>query len=228
MANKKPKNPEFVSPSGVFRYPKLTEPDYGTDDFPKPDGEYSTRLILSEAEAQPLLHKLQPLLDVAVSEAEEAFKKLPVASRKKLGKVSVNDLCQIEYDQDTEEATGNVIFKFAMKASGKTKAGKEWSRKPVLFDAKGHKMPKPPAIWGGTEGKVAFEVRPYFISGTGAAGLKLSLNAAQIINLVTGGGRDAEGYGFGEEDGFEASEAGDDAAGDTFPDDTSASASEEF
>lgn len=205
MATKKSKNPEFVTPRGVFRYPKLNEPDYGTKDFPKPDGEYSVRLILTEEQAEPLLAKLQPVLDETVADAENKFKELPVATRKKLKEVTVNDLYQIEYDPETEEPTGNLIFKFAMKASGKTKTGKSWSRKPVLFDAKGKKLPKDsPDIWGGTEGKVAFEARPYFIAGTGAAGLKLSLNAVQIIDLVSGGGRDAEGYGFGEEDGYEA------------------------
>lgn len=228
MANKKPKNPEFVSPRGTFRYPKLTEPDYGTDEFPKPDGEYSVRLILSQADAQPMLDKLQPMLDAAIADAEAKFKELPVASRKKLKAVTVNELFQEEYDQDTEEATGNFIFKFAMKASGVTKDKKPWSRKPVIFDAKGKKLVNPPPVWGGTEGKVAFEVRPYFITGTGAAGLKLGLNAAQIIELVSGGGRDAEGYGFGEEDGFAADDDDDAVAGGTFPTDSTSDSTEEF
>lgn len=220
MANKKPKNPEFVSPRGTFRYPKLNEPDYGTENFPKPDGEYSVRLILTEADAQPLVDQLQPHLDAAVEEAQAKFKELPVATRKKLKEVTVNDLYQIEYDPETEEATGNVIFKFAMKASGKTKDGKEWSRKPAIFDSKGKRLAKPEPIWGGTEGKVAFEVRPYFIAGTGAAGLKLGLNAVQIIELVSGGGRDAEGYGFGAEDGYEAGDNEDAEDNGTFQDET--------
>lgn len=227
MANKKPKNPEFVSPRGIFRYPKLNEPDYGTESFPKPDGEYSVRLILSEAEAQPLVDKLQPLLDAAVEEGKEKFKELPVATRKKLKDITVNDLYQIEYDQETEEATGNVIFKFAMKASGVTKDKKPWSRKPVIFDAKGKKLTKPEPIWGGTEGKVSFEVRPYFIAGTGAVGLKLGLNAVQVIDLVSGGGRNAEGYGFGEEDGYEAGDNEDSDDNGTFQDESNSGSSDD-
>ena len=226
MANKKPKNPEFTSPRGIFRYPKLNEPDYGTDKFPKPDGEYSVRLILTEAEAEPLIEKLQPLLDAAVAEGKEKFKELPVATRKKLKEITINDLCQVEYDPETEEATGNVIFKFAMKATGVTKDKKAWSRKPVLFDAKGKKLTKPEPIWGGTEGKVSFEVRSYFIAGTGAVGLKLGLNAAQVIDLVSGGGRDAEGYGFGEEDGYEAGDNEDADDNGTFQDETKSDSSE--
>lgn len=215
MADKKQKNPEFTSPRGVFVYPKLNEPDYGNEQFPKPDGEFSVNLRLSRADAEKFIEdKLSGLLATAYTEAEEAFAKLPVGTRKKLGKVTQNDLFKIEYDKETEEETGFVTFKFAMKASGKTKQGKAWSRKPVIFDAKGRKMVKAPDIWGGTEGKVSFEARPYFIPGTGAAGLKLALNAVQVIDLKSGGGRDAEGYGFGEEDGYEYDES-DASAADT-------------
>lgn len=228
MADKKPKNPEFTSPRGTFVYPKLNEPDYGTDDFPKPDGEYSVRLRLSEADAEPLLAKLQPLLDEAYAEGRKRFEELPVANRKKLKDITENDLFQVEYDKDTEEPTGNLLFKFTMKASGTSKkTGKDWSRKPVIFDAKGRKMNNAPSIWGGTVGKVSFEVRPYFIVGTAAAGLKLGLNAVQVIDLVSGGGRDAEAYGFGEEEGYEADED-QDAEDGTFKDESAGGDNPDF
>lgn len=229
MADKKPKNPEFTTPRGTFVFPKLTEPDYGNEKFPKPDGEYSVNLRLSVADAEEFVEsKLRPHLNAALAAAREEFDKLPVGTRKKLKDITENDLYRVEYDKETEEETGYVLFKFAMKASGKTKAGKEWSRKPAIFDAKGKKMTKVPSIWGGTEGKVSFEARPYFIPGTGAAGLKLALNAVQIINLVSGGGRDAEGYGFGEEDGYEydESDAADDDSG--FKDETAGGDEQEF
>lgn len=229
MADKKPKNPEFTSPRGTYVYPKLNEPDYGTDEFPKPDGEYSLRLRLTEAEAEPLLEKLKPLLQAAYEEGRAKFAELPVATRKKLKDITENELFQVEYDKETEEPTGNVLFKFAMKASGKSKkTGKEWSRKPVIFDAKGKKMVNAPAIWGGTVGKVSFEVRPYFIVGSGAAGLKLGLNAVQIIDLVSGGGRDAEGYGFGEEDGYEADDEQDAEDNGAFKDETAGGDNPDF
>ena len=205
--SKKEKLPSFVSPKGTFRYPSLVTPDYGTKEFPKSDGEYKVQLILTEAEAQPLIEKLQPIYDAAISEGEEKFKGLKVEQRKKLGALKANDLYAIEYDQETEEPTGNVIFKFSMTASGKTKEGKQWSRKPALFDAKGKPMVDAPPIWGGTSGKISFEASSYFIPGTGAAGVKLRLNAAQIIDLVSGGNKDAGAFGFGEEDGYEAEDS---------------------
>lgn len=223
--NKRPKNFTATTPKGTFRYPALDKPDYGNDDYPKPAGEYKVQLILSREDAEPLITKLQPHFDAAVEEGKAEFAKLPVASRKKLGEMKVNDLFSPEYDKDTEEETGNVIFKFAMAASGVNKKKEPWSRKPAVFDAKGKPMLKVPAIWGGTVGKVSFEAAPYFIGGTGAAGLKLRLSAAQIIDLVSGGQRDAGAYGFGEEDGYEGSE---DSQEDTPFKDASGDSSEEF
>jgi hypothetical protein len=208
MADPKKKNPSFVTPKGAFRYPALVTPDFGTKEYPKEAGEYKVVLILSEAEAAPLIEKLKPIFDEAVSEGQEEFAKLKVEARKKLKELKVNDFYTVEYDKETEEETGNLLFKFSMNASGKSKKdGSVWNRKPALFDAKGKPLVGVKSIWGGTLGKVSFEAAPYFIGGTGAAGLKLRLNAAQIIELNEGGNKSSEGYGFGEEDGYEASPA---------------------
>lgn len=205
MSDKKTKAQSFVTPKGTFRYPALVKPDFGTKEYPKEDGEYKVALILTEEEAAPLIEKLTPLFEEAISEGQEKFKELKVEQRKKLKELKVNDLYSTEYDKETEEATGNLIFKFAMQASGKSKKdGSQWNRKPALFDSKGKPLVGVENIWGGTVGKVSFEAAPYFIAGTGAAGLKLRLSAAQIIDLVAGGNKSAEGYGFGEEDGYEA------------------------
>jgi hypothetical protein len=225
MAEKKQKNFQATTPRGIFRYPALDKPDFGNEEFPKPQGVYKVQLILTEQEAEPLIAKLAPLYDQAVAEGNEKFKGLKVEQRKKLKELKVNDLYAQEYDRETEEPTGNLIFKFEMNASGENKKGEKYTRKPAIFDAKGKPMVKVPSIWGGTEGKVSFEAVPYFIAGTGAAGLKLRLNAAQIIELVSGGQRAASDYGFGEEDGFEA---GDQTEEDTPFKDESGSGEEEF
>lgn len=207
----KPKNPQYTTPKGIFRYPALTKPDYGNEKFPKPNGEYKVQLVLSREAAEELITKLQPHYDAAIAEGEKKFKELKVENRKKLGSLTANDLFSEIYDQETEEPTGDVFFKFATGASGKNAKGESWIRKLALFDAKGKPLVKPPAIWGGTTGRVSFEVSPYFIAGTGAAGLKLYLTAVQVIDLVSGGGGNAAGYGFGEEDGYEAEEESNDS-----------------
>lgn len=221
MANEKKKRISMVSPRITFRFPKLTEPDYGTKEFPKDAGEYSVQGLMQadSAEARQFLAKLQPHYDEAISEAKVAFKGLKVETRKKLGEVKVNDLYTTLYDQETEEPTGEISFKFAMPASFKVKKGKDEGKiihtKPAIVDAKGVSMRKVPAIWGGTIGKVSFELSPYFIPGTGVAGLKLRLVGAQIIDLKTAGERSASSMGFGVEEGFSSADIVDeDADGD--------------
>lgn len=210
---KRSSSPEFTTPRGTFRLPQLSEPDFGNEKFPKPDGEYSVLVTYSAADpaTKAFLAKLQPVYDAAMADAEKEFAKLPVGTRKKLGAVTRNDMFRTEYDPETEDPTGEITFKFAMPAGGVVKQGprkgKKWSAKPDIFDAKGRPMLKVPAIWGGTEGKVAFEASPYFIPGTGAAGLKLRLNGVQIIELVSQGSRSASSYGFGEEEGYAHDEA---------------------
>jgi hypothetical protein len=197
------------TPRGVFRFPSLDKADYGTEAHPCPEGRYKVGVILSEAEAAPLLKTLEPLLEQARIEGEEGFAGLKVEQRKKLKELTMNDLYSVEYDRETEEPTGNLIFNFKMAASGTSKKANgsvsNWNRKPALFDAKGKPLTgKLPEIWGGTVGVVAFEAYPYFIAGTGTAGVSLKLSAAQIIELRSGGQRDASDFGFDEEDGWSA------------------------
>lgn len=208
MAERK-KNPTAISPRGPLKFPKIDKVDYGTKEYPKPNGEYSTKLVLEAdaPETKAFIDRLMPAYREAMADAAQKFKELKVETRKKLGKVQENDLFTTMYDQDTEEPTGYIEFKFAMAASGERKDKSKWSAKPSLFDAKGKPMTKVPEIWSGTEAKVSFEMQPYFIPGTGAAGLKLKLKAVQIIELVSGGQRSASSFGFGAEDGYEHEDA---------------------
>lgn len=196
--------PQFTSFKGTFKYPKLNEPDTKF----KAQGEYAVRLIgnKSDPAVEALIAKLTPMHEGAVVRGKALIKK---------GKsLTINPLYSEVYDEATEEPTGEVEFKFSMQASGEyksgPKAGQKWTRHPGIFDAKGNAMVNAPAIWGGTVGKVSFEVgidretgEPgYFIPGTGAVGLSLRLLAVQVIDLVSGGQRTASAFGFGEEDGY--------------------------
>ena len=213
MAEARKTYPKFVTPKLTLKFPKLTEPDYGTKDYPKPDGEYVTKAIAraDDPTIKAFLDKLTALHREAVASGESEAKNLKIDSRKKLeaknGKnlVAVNDLFTTVYDKETEEPTGEIEFKFAMPASGEfkkgPKAGQRWTRKPDFFDARGLPMRKVPDIWGGTVAKISFEAAPYFIPGTGFAGLKLRLLGVQVIELRQGGQRDASAHGFGAEEG---------------------------
>jgi hypothetical protein len=210
----KKKDPEFRTPRCVWDYPKIDKVDYGTKEYPKPNGEYSiqARLKADAETTKALLAHLEPLFQQAIDEGKAAFKELKVDARKKLeaknGKsgIQINNLFTTLYDQETEEPTGEIRFKFAMAAAGEYKdkgtgKTKRWTAKPHVFDAKGQPIVKVPEVWGGSEGIVAFSARPYFIAGTGAVGVKLKLMAAQLLKVVQGGGRDASGFGFGQEEG---------------------------
>lgn len=207
MADMKKREKPFrgITPRGSFKFPSLLTPDYGTDEHPKPDGEYKVRLVLSREAAQPLLKALEPIHAKAVEKGEEEFAKLKIEQRKKLKSLSVNDLYAVEYDQETEEPTGNLLFNFKMKAGGTREvrgAKEQWEQRPALFDAAGKPLKGVKAIWSGTEGKVSFTANPYFVAGTGTAGLSLRLEAAQILELAGPGQRNAAGYGFGAEEGY--------------------------
>jgi len=216
------KAPRFTTPRVSLKFPKLHAPDYGTKEYPKPLGEYSTRAVMKADDpvTQRFIATLQPMYEEAMDWAAEEFKKLKVEIRKQKGSVQQNPLFSTLYDKETEEPTGEIEFKFSMPASGIRNKGKAdestWTAKPSIFDARGNPLSKVPEMWSGTIGKVNFEVGlnkdglpGYFIPGTAAAGLKLKLKGVQIIELRTGGSRNASDFGFEEEEGYEADTFGD-------------------
>ncbi|MET3601144.1 hypothetical protein [Martelella mangrovi] len=196
--------PTFLTPAVTFIYPKLNEPDTKY----KEEGEFSVKAVLTRDEAAPFIEELRPVYEAAEAEARERLGEMKPAQVKKLEAkgitFSMNPLFSPVYDEEGDE-TGEVEFKFTMKASGVVrkgpKAGQPWSRRPALFDAKGAPLRSSVAIWGGTVGKVAFTPSPYFVDGTLTGGLALRLSAVQVIDLVSGGQRSAAGFGFSKEEG---------------------------
>lgn len=218
---KKPARPILMSPKGVFKYPSLTKPDYGNEKFPKPDGEFKTSLIVPLAEAQDLIDKLTPEWEAAIELAKVDFAKLPLPTRKKFGALKEQPFYQEEFDDTTEEPTGNVIFSFKTKYKIYDKKKDETRFNKIgLFDAKGKPLAAGTAVYAGTVGKIAFQTSPYFVAGQGMGGISLRLSAAQVLELVGPGVRTATQYGFGEEEGYETA-----AAEDTFGDEPSESTS---
>lgn len=217
MSEKRKKAPSFVTPRGTFVFPRLTEADTKF----KAAGEYSVKLRLTKDAAADLVKALAPMHAEAVKTGKKEYAALKVETRKKLdakGGFNVVPLFTPCYDDDENE-TNEIEFNFKMTASGESKkTGKKWERRPVIFDAKGKPMGNV-QVWGGTIGKVSFDVglnkegEPgYFIPGTGSAGLSLRLNSVQVLDLVSKGERSAASYGFSEEEGYEYNEADAEAA----------------
>ena len=188
----------FVTAVGTLKYPRLNEADTKFN----PSGEYNCRLILSEADAEALVEKLQPLHDEAVAAGRAKYDALPLITKKKKSFTEAPFLSECVDDEGNANGEYELVFK--MKASGQdAKTGEAWSRRPALFDADGDAIAKAPQIWGGTEARVSFTVMQYFMSSSCTAGISLKLEAVQIIKLVSGSNSKANGsvFGFGKVSG---------------------------
>lgn len=213
MSDKKARNPRYVTQVGVAIYPHLVEPDTKFN----AEGEYKVKLRLSP-DSVITDAKGKRVADVQSFIDEMMGKALEKAKQENKGKIKEADA---PYEIDDE--TGEVLVNFKLKATGKTRDGKEFTQKPALFDSKG-KPAEVKGVWGGSKIKVSFEVVPFYTKLIGA-GVSLRLKAVQIIELIAGGnGGSADSYGFGEEEGYEAE---DEAADNGFSSDDEDSVSEE-
>jgi hypothetical protein len=182
----KPKNPRYTTPAGIFQYPYLNKPDTKFN----PDGEYKLKLEVPGENAQALITFLDEQHEAAIAKA----KKDNPGKKIKEGSVPY----------DVNEDTAKVSVAFKLKAKVTPKNGDPFEQKPAIFDAKGKPLGAEVKIGGGTKGKLAYEIVPYYTAIAGA-GISLRLKAVQVIDLKEfGGGASADAYGFGEEDGYEA------------------------
>lgn len=184
----------------------------------KAEGKYECTVIADPADEaiEKIVAVMEKVRDEAfeakVAELKDAGTPKAKAVLKKLHKA---DIGAPELNDDAEE-TGNIKFRATSTASGTSKKdGKPWTRSPALFDAKGKKLDNPPNIFAGSEVKMAVTAASYYKPDNSSVGCTLYLDAVQIIKLVSGSGdQSAEGYGFGEEDGFEADDSADTPAGE--------------
>jgi hypothetical protein len=218
MANNDRASLMIVLPRGVAVFPKLNKPDTKF----APEGSYETKVEIAPTSDDAVIGKksvTQAQLIEALEEMRDAFlveKKAELAANKdpkqkaKAKSITARSVGEPAYDDDGEE-NGNLVVKAKMKASGVSpKDGKPWTRKPNLFDAANKPMDiDGPAIYGGSVIKVAAKAVPYYMAAENFVGIALYLEAVQVLELVTGGGRTASAYGFGtEEGGFVAEEGG--------------------
>lgn len=217
---KKQKREKFTTARGLFVYPRINKADTKY----KADGEYSLKLHLPVAEVTALMATLDEDADKALAAAIEANDgKNFVMIKGKKKPIERNAPYFEVLEDDGETKTGMVEFKFGANATFKdSKDGDKIKPRtpPGIFDAKG--KPTKVQVWSGSEGKVSYTKGPYFIKATGAAGVKLYLEAVQILKLVSGSGQDASQFGFGAEEGYEAEDDlpkqdGDESSGDSKP-----------
>lgn len=199
----KKKRPSHSTPKGTLLFAHLVSPDFGTEKYPNPAGSFSVNLVLSAYDS----YKLKGILAEEIAEAKEMtkekFEQLKPAARAKFGKPSFSDVCTPEYDKD-DELTGNYRWRFKTGAFVEDKnTGRKRERSVPVFDSMLQKTKLKEEPGNGSVARVSFTASPYFVDGQGMGGLSLYLNAVQLLKLVKAGERNAEDYGFHEEeDGF--------------------------
>lgn len=192
MADVKSNKQFYISPKGkAAPYCWINKADTKY----KPQGEFKVSLIVSEAEAQKLMQKIEKLHNdnYAAAKSDPKFK----------GK----RLIEAALPFDIDEETGNVTFKFKMNASYLDKKSEEM--KPLfcrVVDSQGGRLEKTPAIGAGSELKVRFSMLPFAAVGGIGSGIKLQMDSVMLIKLVAFGqggqsGKD-DNWAGEEEEGF--------------------------
>lgn len=176
---------------GTAMWAKVFEPDTKFN----PDGDYSINLQMPAAKAAPMCEKLDSIIQ---AKFDEAIEKDPRLKNTLTTQPSSNPV----YDRDTGDDTGNVEFKFKLKAKVRKRDGSTYEQQPAVVDSKRVPMTKETLIGNGSKVKVAFEPVSYVMPSTKKAGVSLRLKAVQVIDLVEYG--NSATSVFDEEDGFVA------------------------
>lgn len=193
------------SPKGKAMWAKVVMPDTKFD----PDGVYEINLVMDEddPECKEWCADLEAMIEERVEQELEEnasrFKKMP--DERPLTALPVKEV----EDQDGNE-TGELSFKFKLKAVGKNRKGETYTRRPLVVDAKGSPIVKLDSdgkvlngdfkIGNGSLVRCHYVPLPYYMASTKTVGVSLQIKAVQVIKLVEFGG---SGYDFDEEDGYE-------------------------
>lgn len=134
---------------------------------------------------------------VDADEAKDLIDKINEFAKEALG----TKLSKARMPYDTDSDTGQVIFKTKSKFQPKFKdSAAQWIVKDI------------PQVWGGSTIRIAGSLSSYDKGAN--CGVKLNLNAVQIIKLSEGGG---DGDDFGAiKDGYVASASASDTSSDEF------------
>jgi hypothetical protein len=174
---------------GKAAWAKVFEPDTKFN----PNGDYSINIQMTEADSAQMCEQLEGII-------QETFTKAVKESPKLKNSLSTQDVCTPVYDRDTGDPTGDVEFKFKLKAKVQKRDGSWYEQQPVVLDSKKTPLNGDTLIGNGSRVKVAFEPIPYVMQSTKKVGVSLRLKAVQVIDLVEYGNSAASV--FDEEDGF--------------------------
>ena len=176
---------------GTALWAKVFEPDTKFN----PLGDYSINLQMPLADSVAMSEQLDGIVQAKFKEAIKEDPRLK-------NTLTTQDVCQPVYDRDTGDNTGNVEFKFKLKAKVQKRDGTYYEQQPAVLDSKKVPMGKDTLIGNGSKVKVAFEPITYVMASTKKVGVSLRLKAVQVIDLVEYGQSAASV--FDEEDGYVA------------------------
>lgn len=175
-----------VTPKGSLLFPHIYEPET----YEGKDVGFTVNIKFDQKETDALI----AVIDEELEKAKHSIKLKPGQ------KWSAEPFLGYKEDKD-----GDIVFKFKANSHYQTKSGEIHKVTIPVFDAHGTPIKDPLNIGNGTIAKVAYTLVPYWISKV-VNGIKLRLDAVQIIDLKEYGQKDAQGFGFGSEEGFSAPE----------------------
>ena len=211
------KGEKIATPRGIGQFIWVNKPNTRFAEEGEA-GNYEATILLSPADAQPIIDKLSKLKAAALAEVKAEKGKAKEA----------DDPFQ------TDEKTGLIKLKFKKPAES-TVDGKRVKNHVAVVDAKANLIPqdKMPAIGSGSTIRINGFAKPFFVPSVGV-GVSLQLRGLQLLKLVSFGGgddtdfeKDDDGFEFTPDEGAgsteSASEGGaegpaDEAAGEDTPD----------
>jgi len=186
----KPRYEAFTSPVGEAVFPWITKADTTYN----ASGVFKTDLSVPFEAAQDFIAKLEKA-------RADFIATLPVGKQQALNPrpVYTDEYTRPEYPEDATddekkairdawvgEPTGNVLFRFKLKAHVDTDDG-GFDQTPVVVNAaSGEKIAE--AVFGGSVIRVRGQIVPYTNNAAGTVGVTLRMKAVQVIEIVTGGG----------------------------------------
>lgn len=215
MSEQKNKKAFYFTPVGtVGKFASLDKPDMGTEQYPKPRGEWKVSLAIPSGKAQKLIDLIVAASERNYNHFTNEVYPVKAAQAKKAGKKPPKKLEEAQYPF-FEDDEGNVIFSFKSHASWTDRDTKEVKKNELrVYDAEGKRIFDVPRVNQGSDGRAEFSLLPYQ-SEVAGCGIKLQLSKFQLLRLQVWAGNDSFGADLDDdyeqgEDSFKADSFGGD------------------
>lgn len=182
----------LVTPVGVLSFPRLQVPDSFQEGGQL---KYSTKLRLPTE--SPKCAEMIAKIDAVVADlqawltdpAQKQYWPVDKKTGKKTEPIPQPSPCYgvyLEGPKDNRVPTDDTAFSFSCYATSK-KGDVEVARKLKIASASGKDWPASIEVGGGSEARIYYSIRPYYVASTGF-GVSLSLEAVQVKTARSFGG----------------------------------------